>query len=98
MVDVRPARVGTARAQSPASLQRSGPVLLLADAVLALRREIVFGGVISDTRGPEIVIKTDKRLDAGVILVISSSSTNLYEREDFANPSDLVAALVKKGK
>lgn len=74
-----------------------GAVLLtyLADAVLALRREIVYGGIVIDTRGPEIEIKNDKRLDAGVIVVVSPSGTELYERDEIENPTELVAALLK---
>ena len=58
-----------------------GAVLLpyLADAVLALRRDIVYGGIVIDTRGPEIEIKNDKRLDSGMIVVISPSGTKLYD-------------------
>lgn len=74
-----------------------GLVLLpyLANAVLALRREIVFGGVVIDTTGPEIMIKNNKGLDAGIIVVKSSSGTKIYEREEITNPSELVAALLK---
>lgn len=74
-----------------------GAVLLpyLANAVLALRREIVYGGVIIDTRGSEIVVGNDKRLDAGVIVVITANGTDIYERDEFEDPSELVAALLK---
>lgn len=74
-----------------------GTVLIpyLADAVLALRREIVYGGVVIDTRGSEIVIDNDKRLDAGVIVVITPDGTDIYERDEFGDPSELVAALLK---
>jgi hypothetical protein len=74
-----------------------GAVLLpyLADAVLALRREMVHGGLIIDTRGADVVIDNDQRLDAGVIVVITPSGTDLYERDDIENPSELVAALLK---
>lgn len=74
-----------------------GAVLLtyLADAVLALRREVVYGGIVIDTRGSEIAITNDKRLDAGVIVVISPSGTELYERDEIENPTELVAALLK---
>ncbi len=76
----------------------AGAVLLpyLADAVLALRREIVYGGLVIDTRGPEIEIKNDKRLDGGVIMVVKPSGTEFYERDQFPDPSELVAALTKK--
>lgn len=74
-----------------------GAVILpyLADAVLALRREILYGGVVIDTRGSEIVIENDKRLDAGIIVVITPSGTDLYERDEFGDPRELVAALLK---
>jgi hypothetical protein len=74
-----------------------GAVLLpyLADAVLALRRDIVYGGVVIDTRGPEIVIENDKRLDSGVIVVITPDGSDFYERDDIEAPNELVAALLK---
>jgi hypothetical protein len=74
-----------------------GTVLLtyLADAVLALRREILYGGIVIDTRGSETKITNDKRLDAGVMVVISPSGTELYERDEIENPTELVAALLK---
>jgi hypothetical protein len=74
-----------------------GTVLLpyLADAVLALRREIVHGGLIIDTRGAEIVIDNDKRLDAGVIVVVTQNGTYFYERDEIEDPSELIAALLK---
>lgn len=74
-----------------------GIVLLpyLANAVLALRREIVYGGIVIDTRGSEIIINNDKRLDAGVLLVISPSGTKFYEKDEIGDPTELVAALLK---
>jgi hypothetical protein len=74
-----------------------GAVVLtyLADAVLALRRAMVYGGVVIDTRGPEIVIENDIRLDAGVIVVISPSGVDLYEPNEIGDPSSLAAALLK---
>jgi hypothetical protein len=74
-----------------------GAVLLpyLADAVLALRRDIVYGGVVIDMRGSEIVIENDKRLDSGVILVITPDGSDFYERDDIKAPNELVAALLK---
>jgi len=67
----------------------------LADAVLALRREIVYGGVVIDTRGPEIVIENDKRLDSGVIVVVTPNGSDFYERDDIEAPTELIAALLK---
>jgi hypothetical protein len=74
-----------------------GAVLLpyLAKAVLALRREIVRGGVVIDTRGDEIDIDTDKSLPGGVIVMVTSEGTQLYERDEIGNPTDLVGALMK---
>ena len=52
----------------------AGAVLLpyLANAILALRREMVYGGLIIDARGSQIILKNDKRLDGGVIVVTRS--------------------------
>ena len=74
-----------------------GAVLLpyLANAILALRREIVHGGVVIDTRGNKIVIDTDKSLPGGVILVVTSEGTEFYEREQISDPTELVSALMK---
>jgi hypothetical protein len=76
----------------------AGVVLLpdLVHAVLELRREIVYGGLVIDTRGPEIEIKNDKRLPSGVIVIVTSSGTEIYERDQFADPSELIATLSKK--
>ena len=75
----------------------AGAVLLpyLAKAVLALRREIVHGGVIIDTRGEEIRIDTDKSLSGGVIIIVSTNGTELYERDENGDPSELVTALMQ---
>ncbi len=67
----------------------------LAKAVLALRREIVYGGVVIDTRGETIDIVTDKSLSSGVIIVVSPEGTNLYERDEIENPTELVDVLLK---
>lgn len=74
-----------------------GLVLLpyLAEAVLALRREIVYGGVVIDTRGAEIAIDHDKRLDSGVIVVVTRRGADFYERDDIHDPTELIAALLK---
>lgn len=74
-----------------------GTVLLpyLAKAVLALRREIIQGGVVIDTRSQKIDIYTDKSLPGGVIIVLTKDGTQLYERDEIGNPSELVSTLLK---
>lgn len=74
-----------------------GAVLLpyLAKAVLALRREIVHGGIVIDTRGEKIDIYTDKSLPGGVIVLVTPKGTQLYERDEIGNPAELVSALMK---
>jgi len=74
-----------------------GAVLIpyLAKAVLALRREIVHGGIVIDTRGEKIDIDTDKNLPGGVIVLITSEGTQIYERNDISDPAELVSALIK---
>ena len=76
-----------------------GVVLLpyLAKAVLTLRREIVHGGIVIDTRGEKIDIDTDKSLPGGVIVVVTPKGTQLYDRSDIGNPAELVSALMKGG-
>lgn len=74
-----------------------GVVLIpyLADAVLALRRDMVYGGLVIDARAAEIVIENDPRLDGGTIVVVTAQGTKIYDREEIGNPSDLIAALLK---
>ena len=74
-----------------------GAVLLpyLAKAVLALRRDIVYGGVIIDTRGETIEIDTDKSLPNRVIVIVTPKGTDLYERDEIDNPAELVDVLLK---
>ena len=67
----------------------------LVDAVLALQREIRYGGILIDTRGTEIDIRNDKRLDAGLIVIVSDAGVRLYERSELVDPDDLVRALKK---
>ena len=76
-----------------------GVVLLpyLAKAVLTLRREIVHGGIVIDTRGEKIDIDTDKSLPGGVIVVVTPKGTQFYDRTDIGNPAELVSALMKGG-
>lgn len=79
-----------------------GVVLLvyLAKSILALRRDIVHGGIVIDTRHGKLVVETNKALSGGVIMVVSDNGTTLYERDEIADPNELVAALTKglKGK
>jgi hypothetical protein len=74
-----------------------GTVLLpyLAKAILALRRDIVHGGVVIDTRGKKIEIDTDKGLPGGVIVVVTPNGTQLFQRDEIGNPSALVDVLLK---
>ncbi len=74
-----------------------GVVLLpyLADAVLALRRDMVYGGLLIDARGPEVVIENDQRIDGGTIVVVTAEGTEIYYREDIRDPSELISALLK---
>jgi hypothetical protein len=74
-----------------------GAVLIpyLAKALLALRREIVQGGVVIDIRGDEIDIDTDKSLPSGVIVIVTNEGAQLYERDEIGNPAELVRALMK---
>lgn len=75
----------------------AGVVLLpsLAKAVLALRREIVRGGIVIDTRGKEIDIQTDKKLPGSVIVVITPDGSDFYEADEIDSLSELVKALRK---
>ena len=74
-----------------------GAVLLtyLAKAVLALRREIIHGGIVIDTRGEKIYIDTDKSLPGGIIVMVTPEGTQLYERDEIGDPAELVSALMK---
>ena len=75
-----------------------GAVLVpyLVDAVLALRRDIVHGGVVIDTRGSEIVIDNDPRLDGGTLVLVTSEGVEIYERHDIVDPTELVSALIRR--
>jgi len=75
-----------------------GTVLLtyLAKAILALRREIVHGGVVIDTRGDKIIIQTDKSLPGGVIVIVTPEGTQYHERDELGNLAELVSKL-KRG-
>lgn len=75
----------------------AGAVLLpaLAKAVLALRREMVHGGIVIDTRGKAIDIQTDKSLPGSVIVVVTPNGTDFYETDEIGNLAELVKALRK---
>lgn len=70
----------------------------LAKAILALRRDIVYGGVVIDTRHDSIHIDTDKSLSSGVIVVVTPEGTKMYERDEIENPTELVNVLLKATK
>lgn len=67
----------------------------LANAVLALQRQIAYGGVVVDTRSEPVKITHDKALDAGVILIIGKAGTKIVERDEITDPAKLVEALGK---
>jgi hypothetical protein len=73
-----------------------GAVLVpyLVDAVLALRREINYGGVVIDTRGSEVVIDNDPRLDGGTLVVITAEGVETHQRDDIVDPTQLISALI----
>jgi hypothetical protein len=66
----------------------------LADALLALRREIIDGGLIIDTLRSEIVIGNAARLDGGIIVVVSAECTTIYDSDEISDPSALIKALM----
>lgn len=67
----------------------------LADAVMELQREMRYGGIVIDTRGAKIEITNDKRLDGGLIVIVGDDGTQLYERGQFEDASDLIGAVKK---
>lgn len=75
----------------------AGAVLLpyLAKAVLALRRQMVYGGVVIDARGEKIDIQTDKSLPGGAIVVVTTSGANFYEPNEIESPAMLTDILSK---
>ena len=70
----------------------------LANALLALRRDIIHGGLVIDTRGSEIVIDNDPRLDGGVIVVVTEDKVYYFERDEIIEPDKLLAALRKSNR
>lgn len=91
--------------ETPQTDSRGVPVLIifvgltllpyLANAVLALQRQITYGGVVVDTRSEPVKITHDKALDAGVILIIGKDGTKVVERDEITDPAKLVEALGK---
>lgn len=67
----------------------------LAKAVLALQRQIAYGGVLVDTRADPVRITHDKALDAGVILIVGKDGTQIIERNEITDPAQLIEALGK---
>jgi hypothetical protein len=67
----------------------------LAKAILSLRRDMVNGGIVIDTRGEKIDIDTDKSLPGGVIVATTPIGSQLYERDEIGDPAELVSALRK---
>lgn len=74
-----------------------GVVLLvyLAEAVLALRREIVTGGVVIDTRGPQIEIKNDPRLESKWLIIVGPQGSQIYRKDELADPAALAEAIAR---
>jgi hypothetical protein len=68
----------------------------LARSILRLRDEIE-GGTFIDTRSDEVLVERDADLPGGTILVLSSDGANLLEREEIADPADLIKALTPGG-
>lgn len=67
----------------------------LAKAILALQRQIAYGGVVVDTRTDPVRITHDKALDAGVILIVGKDGTQAIERKEISDPAQLIEALGK---
>ena len=83
----------------PAVFIFAGIVLIpyLAKAVLALRREIVHGGVVIDLRGEKVKIQTAKALSSQIILVIDANGEHtLHESQDISDPSQLIKVILSR--
>lgn len=90
---------GTEKAETDA---RGGPLVVfagivllvyLAEAVLALRRDIVTGGVVIDTRGRHIEIRNDPRLESKWLVVVGPRGSQVYRRGELADPAALAEAI-----
>lgn len=77
-----------------------GLVLLpyLANAVLALQRQIAYGGVVVDARSEVVKITHDKALDNGVIVILGKDGTKIVERNEITDPAKLIEAIGKAMK
>lgn len=67
----------------------------LAKAILALQRQIAYGGVVVDTRSKVVKITHDRALDAGVILIVSKEGTKIVERDEITDPTKLIEVMAK---
>ena len=91
--------------ETPQTDSRGVPVLVvfgglafiayLARAILALQRQIAYGGVVVDTRSEVVKITHDKALDAGVILIVSKDGTKIVERDEITDPAKLIEVMTK---
>jgi hypothetical protein len=74
-----------------------GAVLIpyLAKTVIALCHEIKYGGVVIDTRGEKIIIDTDKSIPGGMVVVVSTEGTEIYDKDEIEKPSALAEVLFK---
>ena len=55
----------------------------LANSIVALMRDIVYGGVIIDLRTTPLTVQTDKSLAGGAVIVINPDGTHkYYDREE----------------
>ena len=67
----------------------------LAKAIIALVKDIIYGGVIVDTRGETIKIYTDKSLPTGATVVVRKNETIIIERNEITGPTELIEAISK---
>ena len=72
----------------------AGAVLVpyLADALIAVYRDVRYGGLLVQARGGEIVIENDLRLPGGTLLVKSADGIEVYQSAR-ADPGKLIEAL-----
>ena len=70
----------------------------LAKSILTLQRQLNYGGVVLDTRGPTIIITHDKALDGGIILIVSPDGTKIVERNEITDPAALMNAMRSSAK
>ncbi len=74
-----------------------GAVLVpyLADALLAVYRDAKYGGMVVVSKGDELVIENDPRLEGGVIVVKDAKGVTIYRSKTVSDPNELIAALTK---